>query len=111
MNKIDWVMQKKVGVFYITQEWKNKIYNYILENTYIKDINQAYINRNEADITFINGDKITFIYAYSGSILGRRFTQIIYEKGISDEIINSVIVPTVMPLRIEMGIDELEDEE
>lgn len=106
MNKIDWVIQKNIGFFYVTQEWKNKIYNYILENTYIKDINQAYINKDEAHISFINGDRITFIYAYSGSALGRRFTQIGYEEGISDETINNVIAPAIMPLRIEIGIDE-----
>lgn len=106
MNEIDWIMQRNIGFFYITQEWKDKIYNYILENTYTKDIDQTCISKNKTYIAFTNGDKITFIYAYSGFALGCRFTQIGYEKGISDEIINYVIAPATIPLCIEIGIDK-----
>ena len=99
-------MQKNIGFFYITQEWKNKIYNYILSNTYMDDVIQAHNGKNEAYVNFINGDRITFVPAYSGAAKGRRFTQIGYEKDISDETINYIIAPATMPLCIEIGIDE-----
>ena len=111
MNKIDWVTQKNIGFFYITQEWKDKVYNHILENTYTEDINQAYNNRNEAYIAFFNGDRITFIHAYSGATLGCRFTQIGYEKDIPDEIVDYVIAPAIIPVFVGIGINELEGKE
>ena len=106
MNEIDWVMQKNIGFFYITQEWKDKVYNYILENTDIKNISQTYNDKNEAYITFINGDRITFIHAYSGVALGLRFRQIGYEKDIPNTIVDYVIAPTITPVFIEIGIDK-----
>ena len=99
-------MQKNIGFFYITQEWKNKIYDYILSNTYMDDVIQAHNGKNEAYINFINGDRITFIPAYSSAAKGRRFTQIGYEKDISDETIDCIIAPAALPLCIEIGIDE-----
>ena len=99
-------MQKNIGFFYITQEWKNKIHNYILSNTYMDDVSQAHNGKSEAYINFINGDRVTFIPAYSDAAMGRRFTQIGYEKDISDETINYIIAPATIPLCIEIGIDE-----
>lgn len=106
MNDIDWIMQKNIGFFYITQEWKNKIFNYILSNTYMDDVIWVRNNKNEACINFVNGDRITFIPADLSAARGRKFTQIGYEKDISDETINCIIAPAIMPLCIEIGIDE-----
>ncbi len=89
INQIN--INKKIGVFYKDEWWKNEVRDSLVCTLNIEDI--AKITK---DMIFLkNGDYIRFIDANSQS-RGCRFDKIYYQKGISDEIIRCVITPHLL---------------
>lgn len=104
---IDLLLQRKIGFFYLTQEWKNKIYEYLINRLDPESIAHKYNGRYESYIHFKNGDSITFVPA-TPAARGYKFTIAGYEEGISQEGLDMVVMSTFWFHNREISLEEFE---
>ena len=106
LNSIDWALRYTVGFYYKTQEWKERIFNYIINHFSEEEIEYAENNEFESCIEIKNGIHIRFLRADNSS-RGYKFKQIVYEPGVSDEIYDRFYYNTIV-LPMEVKIEEIE---
>ena len=107
LNTIDWILRYTVGFYYKTPEWKEKMFNYIINQFSKEEIEYARKDRFESYIQIKNGAHIRFLRA-DGSSRGYKFNQIVYEPGVSDEIYDMFYYNTIAR-PIEVRIEEIND--
>lgn len=106
LNTIDWILRYTVGFYYKTPEWKEKIFNYIV-NQFSEEIEYARNDKFESYIQIKNGAHIRFLRA-DGSSRGYKFNQIAYEPGIDDEVYDMLYCNTII-FPVEVRIEEIND--
>ena len=107
LNSIDWALHYTVGFYYKTPQWKEKVFNYIINQLSDEEIVYARNNTYVSHIQIKNGPYIRFLPANKSS-RGFRFNQIVYEQGIDDETY-CMIRASVINFPMEVRIEEIND--
>lgn len=96
-ERFEFVLPQRIGVYYLDQEWKKEMFlkltNYYNDRNLIKSIHYL---KNGSKIRLTDGSEIDFAQANEQS-RGRRYSKIIMQQGISQEFINCVIEPSLIP--------------
>jgi len=95
---IQFELTQRIGVYYIDEEWKRKIFDQIYN--YYKSIDfveHSYYSRGNSTIELKDGSLIHFIPANVNS-RGMRHTKVLLQSGIDKQIIDYIIKPTLAPI-------------
>ena len=99
MEYISRILRQKILVAYRDNEWKNKIFNKILELYPIDAISKHILTSCNSYIELVDGTTIRFVYA-NEYIRGIKANKIIAQNGIDEEILNNVLRPALISLPI-----------
>lgn len=97
MDLLQGILSQKIGIFYKTQKWKKEIFDKIAE--YYRSIDMIdFLTYSiwDARIVLKDGTTIYFVDANTRS-KGQRYTKVIIQQGVNQQIIDTVIRPCVLP--------------
>ena len=94
------IFARRIGFFYRTQEWADKVYNTIVrEDMGLGCIETARPQKGFKDIVYKDGTMVKVIPAVNGA-RGNRFDVIYFEPGIDIEIYHCIVAPTLIRNRL-----------
>ena len=94
------IFARRIGFFYRTQEWADKVYNTIVrEDMDYGCIDFARSQRGFKEIAYKDGTMVKVIPAVNGA-RGNRFDVIYFEPGVDIEIYHCIIAPTLIRDRL-----------
>lgn len=83
-----------IGVFYKSEEFLKKMYEKALEEIPSEMIDKIYSNKFVKEIMLKDGSLIQFVKPIDNA-RGRRFDRVIIDKEINEEIVDTIIMPTL----------------
>lgn len=83
-----------IGVFYKSEEFLKKMYEKALEEIPSEMIDKIYSNKFVKEIMLKDGSLIQFVKPID-NVRGRRFDRVIIDKEINEEIVDTIIMPTL----------------
>lgn len=81
----------RVGLFYITEDWAKEKLEFLASKIPEEDIE----SRTKLEIRLKNGNCIKAVNAGT-SARGSKFNRVLCQEGISEEVLNTVIKPTIL---------------
>ena len=97
MDKLQYMLAQRIGIFYKNQTWKKSMFDKIAE--YYRSLGMIEFLKYtmwDPKIVLKDGTTINFVEA-NGRSKGRRFTKVIVQPEIDKPIIDTVIKPCILP--------------
>lgn len=98
MDKLQYILCQRIGIFYKDEKWKGKIFDEIADYYRSLDmIDHLSYTMWDARIALKDGTVIYFVRA-EGRRKGQRFNKVIIQSGVEQSIIDTIIKPCLLPL-------------
>ena len=98
---VEWSSRLDIGIYYKTLGWVHSVYNELVK--YFTDLDclvRAHVDRyGNGIIQLKNGTAYHFIKSSGETARGRRFHKIYIQDCIDDDIINTIIEPSIIPYK------------
>ena len=89
---------QKIGVYYISEEWRNKVYDEFIKSIPPELIVRKCVSKHEVFINLKDGTSIRFIPA-NDNARGYKFSKILMEPAIDYDVYTSIIMPCHMDMK------------
>ncbi len=96
MDELQGILSQKIGIFYKTQKWKKEMFNKIAE--YYRSIDMIdFLTYSIWDARIVLKDKTTIYFVDASTrSKGLRFSKVIIQQGVNQQIIDTVIKPCIL---------------
>lgn len=97
MEDLQYILSQKIGIFYKNQKWKKEMFDKIAEYYRSLDMIESLTYATwDARIVLKDETTIYFVDANARS-KGQRYSKVIIQQGVDQQIIDTVIRPCVLP--------------
>lgn len=97
MKELQYILCQKIGVFYKNQKWKKEMFDKIAE--YYRSLDMIdFLMYGTWDARIVLKDKTTIYFVDANTrSKGQRYSKVIIQQGVDQQIIDTVIRPCVLP--------------
>ena len=97
MDELQGILSQRIGIFYKTQKWKKEVFDKIAE--YYRSIDMIdFLNYSIWYTRIVLKDETTICFVDANTqSKGLRFSKVIIQQGVNQQIIDTVIKPCILP--------------
>ena len=97
---VEWSSRLDIGIYYKTFGWAQFVYDKLLEH--FKDLDclvRAYVDKYGNGIIQLKNGTVYHFIKNNETARGYKFHKVYMQDGIDDDIINTIIEPSIMPYK------------